>query len=143
MPKAPKSAKMIREMPISILGLSRSREGSHETHAFLFDTLEDLELATPIKGQATVTLIDFDTFLVSVRATGKVRVNCDRCLKELTTQVEIDTHVEYSTDPNDDQRAIEHNAIDLAPLVRDEILLNLPIKQLCSQACVGIPKNTI
>lgn len=91
-----------------------------------------------------------------VRLRGRIRaeveVGCDRCLKSvrLPLEVEFDTafipsELEAAKAENvellaEDLRvaAYEGDSIDLDELVREQILLALPARQLCSEECKGL-----
>ncbi len=128
----------MKNMPISILDLSRKPEGTTETRAIHFDTLEDVELARPVEGEVIVTTYSPQHFAAQVRATAVVERECDRCLKRYHYTMELDFRAEFADSEDDAEWPIEKNMIDLAEPTRQEILLRLPIKSLCTPDCKGI-----
>jgi uncharacterized protein len=81
----------------------------------------------------------------------KLALTCDRCLEEYTYAIQADLDVELV--PKDktsdapevelrsedlDQYYYEGEEIDLDPYVFEEVMLNIPIKALCSESCKGI-----
>lgn len=73
-------------------------------------------------------------------------IPCDRCLTPV--KVDFDLDVGFSADLNqseekraeelDEQPYISGNYLDVDQLVRNELLLNLPMKVLCRDDCKGI-----
>ena len=81
----------------------------------------------------------------------KAETNCGRCLKLLETDLDISfkssfVPAEFETSEKEvevggDDLDIEYytgDEIDLAGLVREEIILNLPRKVLCKADCLGL-----
>ncbi len=83
---------------------------------------------------------------------GQIAVACDRCLKAVEVPLETEFSVDYTTFENYTETS-EHaelhkedfalsiydgERIDLAELVREQVILNLPVRQLCSENCAGL-----
>ena len=132
----------MKNMPISILDLSRKPEGTTETRAIHFDTLEDVDLVKPIDGEVVITTYSPQHFAARVRAAAAVERECDRCLVHYRYPVELNFSTEFADSEEDAEWPIEKNSIDLAEPVRQEILLRLPIKSLHAPGCKGILDNT-
>jgi uncharacterized protein len=63
---------------------------------------------------------------------------CRRCLEPVRGTVEVEVQELYSdTGDADEIYLIEGDDIDLRPLVRDAIVLNLPLAPLCRPDCRG------
>jgi uncharacterized protein len=90
-----------------------------------------------------------------VRLRGKItataEVDCDRCLKSVAVPIETDFDVKYI--PAADYRAsdaaelqeedlnvsfFEGETIDVDELVREQVLLALPVRALCTEDCKGL-----
>src|SRR5712692_3259811 len=80
-----------------------------------------------------------------------VEVECDRCLKPIAVEVETSFDVRYlpaaeyrraenhELDANDLSLALfDGEAIDIDQLVREQILLALPLRRLCRDGCRGL-----
>lgn len=69
-------------------------------------------------------------------------IPCDRCLEDVTNEFDIDIDREIDLnniqDDSDFTAYIEENELDVEKLVYNEILINLPMKVLCSENCKGI-----
>lgn len=80
--------------------------------------------------------------LVQVDMSAFVEEECVRCLTAFSQPLQIDFTELYAFSPNsvtDSELLLPENGIiDLAPLVREEMLLAVPISPLCSPDCKGI-----
>jgi uncharacterized protein len=95
-----------------------------------------------------------DSYLLQGALRGALVTPCARCLEDALVKVDIPmtfTFVEHFAGDGkaktkvadeelaEDERVIfEHGVIDLGPTVRDELLLALPMKPICSESCLGI-----
>jgi uncharacterized protein len=91
--------------------------------------------------------IDVDVQLESLTdgivVAGHVRApweaTCRRCLGPVTGRLDVEVHELYQSDPeSDDAFAIEGDVLDLEPLVREALLLELPLAPLCRPDCAGL-----
>src|SRR6185312_6970432 len=91
----------------------------------------DLQLESVVEG-----------VLVTGTATVEVRGECVRCLGEVSGQLEVDIQelfVYPGVEPDDDLASrLQGDLIDLEPLLRDEVVLDLPFQPLCREACLGL-----
>jgi uncharacterized protein len=80
--------------------------------------------------------------LVSGSATVELRGECVRCLGEISDELEVDIQELYvypGVEPDDDLASrLEGDLIDLEPLLRDEVVLDLPFQPLCRDDCLGL-----
>ena len=80
--------------------------------------------------------------LVSGTATVRLRGTCARCLDDIDAQVEVDLQELYCYPGKelDDAEAlhIEGELIDLEPVLRDAVVLELPFTPLCQPDCAGL-----
>lgn len=90
--------------------------------------------------------ITFDGELESVHEgvvlTGAAEVpwagECRRCLKDLTGTARIEIREVYETKPTDGETwPLDHDHVDLGPLLHDIALLALPLAPLCDDDCLG------
>jgi uncharacterized protein len=78
-----------------------------------------------------------------VVATGigafRVSLVCHRCLAEWEEDRSIEILQVYQVLPDEDGRRIKDDgAIDLEPVVRDEVVLDIPLAPLCRPDCRGL-----
>lgn len=86
------------------------------------------------------------SLLVKGEISGELQLVCGRCLDTykhhvLTAFAEQYRHVSEADDGDDEHRnyhIYEDNKIDFADVVRDNIILDLPMKPVCSNDCRGI-----
>lgn len=86
---------------------------------------------------ATSTL---DGVVVEGTVTMPWRAPCRRCLAEVvgTGIIDVDEVYQDEIGDQDDAFPIEGDQIDLAPAVREAVLLELPDDVLCREDCAGI-----
>ena len=80
--------------------------------------------------------------LVTGTATVTVRGECVRCLSEVSDSLEVDVqelfvHPESEATEEEASR-LEDDLIDLEPLLRDGVVLDLPFQPLCQPDCQGL-----
>ena len=88
---------------------------------------------------------------VAGRVTGRVQLECDRCLKLVELSIDSPFKLEYVTaEDYREQQAVElteedldltvfdGQAIDIDELVKEELLLAVPDHVLCTESCKGM-----
>ncbi|HKW79086.1 MAG TPA: DUF177 domain-containing protein [Candidatus Limnocylindria bacterium] len=116
----------------------------HSDHAAL------LELgAHAVEGEARLTHTNPGILVQGVVRTD-VELECGRCLDRFVSRVPARIEEQYYAtidvvsgvplaDPPPDARTIGHDfVIDVTPLIREHVLLELPLKPLCREDCAGI-----
>lgn len=78
----------------------------------------------------------------SITATGEVRApwvgECRRCLREVAGELVADVQEVFTTVPIEGETyPLDHDRVDLEPMVRDAVLLALPLAPLCAGGCAG------
>lgn len=100
----------------------------------------DLDLRE-LSGVARVTRTA-QGLLVQVRLRANVTTGCVRCLTDFSQPLETDFTELYAFSRNSLTESglmvPEAGIIDLAPLVRDEMLVSIPMSPLCSPVCKGL-----
>jgi uncharacterized protein len=83
--------------------------------------------------------------LVSGTARAPLSGECARCLEPLTSSIEVEFQELYvysdtrsGESAEDDERRLEGDLIDLEPVVRDAMVLALPLSPLCQDDCPGL-----
>src|SRR5207302_1211789 len=82
-----------------------------------------------------------DGIHVSGPVKGDVTIECRRCLKLFVRPltVELDDVFTYPGEGTDDEGyRVESESIDLEPVVRDAVMLALPLNPLCIEGCKGL-----
>jgi uncharacterized protein len=80
--------------------------------------------------------------LVTGTATVSTRGECVRCLTEVSGTLEVDVqelfvHPESEATEEEASR-LEDDLVDLEPLLRDGVVLDLPFQPLCREDCLGL-----
>jgi len=95
----------------------------------------------PISFKGVLTNVDGILLLKGKLAFDYV-TGCFRCLKDVEEHVEIRISENYVNDGGQaeelDAYTYEGNLLDLDKAIEDNIILNLPMKKLCSQDCKGL-----
>lgn len=105
--------------------------------------LHEVELCDRrLHGDVDVAIVLTST-LDRVLAVGEInaglRTECVRCLTSIERPLTVATSEAFVADPPDEEMfPIEHGQLDLAPLVREAVLLALPDAPLCHPACAGL-----
>ena len=81
--------------------------------------------------------------LVTGTATAPVVGECARCLEPLTSSVEASFQELYYYEPSpseddEDELLLDGDLLDLEPVLRDAVVLALPLSPLCTDACPGL-----
>jgi uncharacterized protein len=99
--------------------------------------------SVPEGGEAAVDLtvesLQADAVLVSGTVTAPWEGHCRRCLAEARGELvaEVKELFEEGAD-GEEIYPLQGDQLDLEPLVRDAVLLELPLAPLCSEACQGL-----
>lgn len=83
--------------------------------------------------QAMVTRIT-NALTVDLNIKGWLEADCSRCLSHYRWELDKNIRLNYSLEQSD-------NFIDLNPQIREEIILDYPIKLLCREDCRGLCLN--
>ena len=81
-----------------------------------------------------------ETVGIEAAVTATVTSRCARCLEEVTLDIAAEMKVEFASQPdpdNPDQYLFEGTTVDLTEAVKDALLLEIPIRFLCSEDCKG------
>ena len=80
--------------------------------------------------------------LVTGTAVVQLQGQCARCLEQISYDEEVDLQELYlypDKEPDDDEASrLEADQIDLEPLLRDTVVLDLPFTPLCRPDCAGL-----
>ena len=80
-----------------------------------------------------------DGILATGSATAPWRGECRRCLKPVGGDVDVDFRELFEAEPTEGETwPLRHEEVDLEPLVREALLLALPLAPLCGDDCRGL-----
>jgi uncharacterized protein len=92
----------------------------------------------PVRGEVTIESIER-----GVSVTGAVTFgwegDCRRCLEVTGDELQVDIDEIFQIDAAEDSELLPlaGDQIDLVPIVRDAVLLSLPLAPLCGSDCAG------
>jgi uncharacterized protein len=104
---------------------------------------EDGVAGTTVPADAAIDLdLVVESVLEGVTVTGTLRApwraECRRCLEVVVGEAEIEVQELFESSPTPGETyLLDGDHIDLEPLVRDAVLLGLPLSVLCREACAG------
>lgn len=138
-------------MKIDLTEIART-PGAHAMHTFEEPLAgdADVELVEPARGQFTVTNTG-RLLVLRGEMTAAVNLQCARCCEPAAVKVEVPLSEEFSTRPGPESAAektidveepehaaFHENILDLTELVRQNILISLPLQALCRADCPGM-----
>jgi uncharacterized metal-binding protein YceD (DUF177 family) len=125
-------------------------------------SLHELERTAPAPADWRVELIGvpegaeielalrLESVMEGVLVTGELAVpvvgSCARCLEPIEDTLHLDVQELYAypgstteaTSEEDEVRRLEGDFLDLEPLVRDTVVLSLPLAPVCTEDCAGL-----
>ena len=126
-----------------------SREFDLESATLALDD-DELTLAGPVAGHVRLRRTNRG-ILADADLTAALGTDCSRCLRSIAIPVEIRLEEEFlpaldissgkplpTADEPEVARLTDHHELDLGPLVRDELLLAVPIAPVCRPDCPGL-----
>jgi uncharacterized protein len=105
------------------------------------------ELVGVIPGSDLVLDVRLESVSEGVLVSGTARVElsgeCARCLDPLTDELEVDVQQLYvypghEVEVDDETGRLADEYIDLEPLIRDAVVLALPLAPVCRDDCPGL-----
>jgi uncharacterized protein len=93
-------------------------------------------------GEDVVVDLVLEAAFDAIVATGTVRAvwegECRRCLRTVRGTMSTSVREVFEPHPVEGETyALEGDSVDLEPLVRDAVLLALPVAPLCEDSCAG------
>ncbi len=106
---------------------------------------DEVKIDGDVTVSVSVTKESTDSVLVTGTMSAVLINECVRCLEQANTEVNTDFTAVFKekgsltpVDKADEIYTYEDNSLDLAPLIKAELLLALPMKQICSEECKGL-----
>lgn len=104
---------------------------------------DDEDVKFPEDLKISVKLINTgEEILGEIGISGNVELECDRCLKKFLAPIKLSTNETFSKDSDDEATKINDDTIDFRKIVRETILLKIPMKKLCKVNCEGRPHES-
>lgn len=87
------------------------------------------------EGRRIAVDVELDRVAEGVVVTGSIDASyvapCSRCLRTVSAAITADVRELFRPVPDDDDYPLGEDTLDLAPLVRDAVLLELPLVAVC------------
>ena len=117
----------------------------HETRCGVIDGLAAVGVSVPA-GEPICVDVELSSYPGGIAVTGTVTVSwrgeCRRCGGPVAGEVSAAVRERYapagSTGADEDTYLLTGDELDLEPLARDAVLLDLPLAPLCSDDCLGL-----
>jgi uncharacterized protein len=104
-------------------------EGAIDAAALDLDT-DMIFVKDPVSVEAQITLIT-NTVTAEVSIRTSIHALCSRCLCDFAREMKKKFRLTYIVNKPDQE-------IDMTPDIREEIILDYPIKPLCQEGCKGL-----
>lgn len=109
-----------------------------------------LSLAGPLEARFSVVRSG-EQFVLEGRLTGDLSLPCSRCLETCSFFLDVESQCVLCLSPGEragvelelkeedmDIRYLPEASFDLDEMVREQVLLSIPMKYLCSEECLGL-----
>lgn len=145
---------MSYELQFNVAQLLKQSSGAvrtQEVRAPLDELEPDIEPLEPLTGQVTL-MRTAQGVLAQGRLHTRVQLGCDRCLEPLSASVSMEVADEFyptidvssghfrpeSLEAEEALRIDEHHILDLTEVVRQDLLVALPMHAVCREDCRGL-----
>ena len=138
-------------MSIDIVDLIKKKVSRKKVHLVydeenFYDDGEKIEFLKPItlEGELYVT---GDIINLEGTVLAELSLPCSRCLVNFSHSVDIQIHEKFSVnsddkdDEDDEIIFIDGDTIDITNIIKNNIIMSLPIKKLCKEDCKGLCQN--
>jgi len=139
---------MSEKLTFKVSHLYESGIGASEKYSFDADLdFEEMDAKSTIKGGVEIMRIEKGFNVVVENVEVDLNVKCGKCLKEYSETVQVPhgerqftfKPPEIKTDINDIFLVDRKNQeIDIAEILRQELILHFPVNRVCSSRCKGI-----
>lgn len=104
---------------------------------------EDLSIKN-VTGKIKVIRLE-ETLFVTGNLQGLVELKCDRCLETFSKNVDFTIEREFEIDRKKESEenlfVDKYLMLDITDPVREELLMAIPMKNICKEECLGIQYN--
>jgi DUF177 domain-containing protein len=130
--------------PLVVNAAELLRQPGSRRHVSATVAPADVDAVDPSIVRDVTVEVDVDSTVDDVIVSGGIDVPwhgaCRRCLRPLDEVLHVEVDERYTDAPtaDDDAFEIEHGQIDLAAMVREEVLLAVAEERLCRPDCPGL-----
>ena len=105
-------------------------KGAMDSTDFPVRETDSFSFSDPLIYDLHVSLIQ-QKLLVNGSASIKIKCICDRCLGKFNLGVKVSDICHYIEDFSGDE-------VDISELIREDLLLEIPMKTVCNETCLGL-----
>lgn len=105
-----------------------------------YDGTETVVVSKPIEFNGVIRLVG-DIFHLNGTITAELLLTCSRCLKKFPYSIEMDIKEKLSTSASNEESeiiSIKNDKIDIDEILENNLIIQLPVKRLCSDNCKGL-----
>lgn len=130
--------------------LSDITEGGLDTEFNEIVETDVIRMLSPLKAKLRIDKVSSE-ILVNGSLSALVEMQCSRCLNNFTNKTDININVVYHPveelkgedrheikDDELDTGFYSDEQLDISELLKEQLILSLPMKPLCSESCKGI-----
>jgi len=96
----------------------------------------DVNVIQPIIGDVKITNIG-ESVIMEPNINTYIKQTCSKCAKDIKFPILLKYKQIYKINPDIDEFKIINNSIDIWSSIRQEIIINIPMKPLCEKSCKG------
>lgn len=132
-------------MKIDVVDLISKKASKKKVHLVsnienFYDDGEYIEFLKPVTLDGELTIAE-NVIRLEGKVTTELGLTCSRCLTSFNYNIDIQIHENFSNDPenkDDELIFIESDITDITEIIKNNIVLSLPIKKLCKDDCKGL-----
>ncbi|MGL5245207.1 MAG: YceD family protein [Sarcina sp.] len=101
---------------------------------------ETFRVLNPLEFKGEILSYD-DIIIIKGKVTGKIQMECSRCLKHFSYNVHNDIDEKFTNNSNQEEDSIilvEGDELDITEIIVNNVISTLPIKKLCDENCRGL-----
>lgn len=123
---------------VSVRALKRQPVGTAEEFrlAAMPDALPDIGLDGSAEVQGRLTNLGAQGFLVALAVDAALARECARCLDPVRHEMQVEVEERFAAGA--EQQIDGDEVLDLQPLIEEALVLEEPLRVLCSEDCLGL-----
>ncbi|HHX17392.1 MAG TPA: DUF177 domain-containing protein [Clostridium sp.] len=101
--------------------------------------LDDLSFESPVKFKGSISN-NGGVIKLKGKLNTLYKSKCSRCLDDVETEINADIEEDFFEEGKSEEEAYTYKGkyVELEKVFKDNIILNLPAKQVCSEGCKGL-----
>lgn len=110
-----------------------------ETINETLDYPDVVEFVEPVKVEGILTNVD-ETLVLEAKGQTLLSIPCSRCLTPVKVEVQfvLNEKFRHAGEINEETETFSGDTIDLTDMVKRSIVINIPMKVLCTDNCKGL-----